>query len=101
MAVCRNCHEEMKEHRSCCWPVVIIKRKSYPRLRYGKETRYGTRLPDYWTAYGENCPDCSVVLGGLHHVGCDWEQCPRCGGQFIGCDCGWRQFREESGATNS
>jgi hypothetical protein len=31
------------------------------------------------------CHDCGVAAGGLHHVGCDMEICPRCGGQFLGC----------------
>jgi len=33
------------------------------------------------------CHDCGVAAGGFHHVGCDMEICPRCGGQFLGCSC--------------
>jgi hypothetical protein len=33
------------------------------------------------------CHDCGVAAGGFHHVGCDMEICPRCGGQFFGCAC--------------
>ncbi len=33
------------------------------------------------------CPDCNIVPGGKHHANCDQEQCPRCGGQLISCDC--------------
>ena len=25
--------------------------------------------------------------GGWHHYICDWEQCPRCGEQLLGCNC--------------
>ncbi|MDR0311039.1 MAG: hypothetical protein LBJ21_05590 [Acidobacteriota bacterium] len=33
------------------------------------------------------CPDCNVAPGGAHHPYCDQEICPRCGGQFVACDC--------------
>jgi hypothetical protein len=25
--------------------------------------------------------------GYFHHVGCDWEECPRCHDQLLSCDC--------------
>ncbi|MGI4943964.1 MAG: hypothetical protein ACRYHQ_25970, partial [Janthinobacterium lividum] len=33
------------------------------------------------------CGDCGVIRGGLHHLGCDVERCPRCGDQLITCEC--------------
>lgn len=33
------------------------------------------------------CYDCGVQPGELHKRGCDIEQCPDCGNQFISCDC--------------
>lgn len=38
----------------------------------------------------DKCPDCHVAIGELHERGCDWERCPRCGGQMLmrgGCGC--------------
>jgi len=39
----------------------------------------------------DNLPDmccgCNAYVGREHEPGCDWERCPRCGGQFISCPC--------------
>jgi len=34
-----------------------------------------------------HCRDCGAQRGELHVPTCCWEQCPRCGGQAISCDC--------------
>ncbi len=49
------------------------------RVPYGQEAR--------GPFAGENCHDCSVSRGAIHHFGCDVEECPMCGGQLLGCDC--------------
>ena len=33
------------------------------------------------------CRDCGAARGELHVPTCCWEQCPRCGGQAVSCDC--------------
>lgn len=33
------------------------------------------------------CRDCGVAIGLTHILGCGIEQCPRCRGQYVSCDC--------------
>jgi hypothetical protein len=52
---------------------------SYDRIPYGGER--GGPFP-------EPCHDCGVLIGQYHvELICDMEECPRCHGQVIGCDC--------------
>lgn len=38
---------------------------------------------DYMDLHFERCPDCRAKAGGLHHFGCDIENCPVCHGQML------------------
>jgi hypothetical protein len=51
------------------------------RIPYGEEKRFGDYRPD------KPCHDCAALPGEFHVPGCDWEECPGCGGQASGCDC--------------
>ena len=33
------------------------------------------------------CPGCGAYYFALHMVGCEYEQCPACGGSLASCDC--------------
>ena len=57
-------------------------RRSRPPTGYGAERRYGRRgrVPP-------RCGDCRVAHGGVHHHGCDVEECPNCGCQMVTCGC--------------
>jgi hypothetical protein len=52
----------------------------WPRVRYGDEKTD-------WGAQEYLCHDCRASAGQFHVIGCDVEQCPRCGEQAIMCDC--------------
>jgi hypothetical protein len=80
-------------HRS--WPsallaaqdvrVVWLNNKSYPRFRYGEEPMW--KHSEYGDSPERPCGDCSCLPGQYHGSHCDIEQCPRCEGQFLSCDC--------------
>jgi hypothetical protein len=52
--------------------------KDYTRIRW----RARSPDPEY-----RNCHDCGVIPGQLHTPDCDMEECPKCGGQWITCEC--------------
>lgn len=51
------------------------------RIPYGSESYFVGSLR------GRRCHDCYVTVGNRHHCACDFEACPVCGGQALGCDC--------------
>lgn len=78
---------------------IKIRGKRYRRIKYGDESVLDENGKPYldeagkplnWAKLTEenDCHDCSVKKGQYHVEGCDVEICPKCGGQFIGFDCG-------------
>ena len=79
MAKCKACRQEMLSSKGCTFRYIRLKDgRNIQRLRAGN--RDGI-LP------GERCPDCGAMYGYLHHVNCDMEVCPVCGGQLLSCSC--------------
>jgi hypothetical protein len=85
---------------------VRLAGKTYRRIRYGKEPLWKNATKEdaaLWKTQAERpCHDCGVIRGELHLDGCDWERCPRCKGQNLGCPCrteeddGWDASRARS-----
>jgi hypothetical protein len=55
-----------------------IEGKVYARIRWGSENSPEAEYP---------CGDCGVEICQLHVLFCDMEECPKCGGQLLSCDC--------------
>jgi hypothetical protein len=83
MANCPTCKQEMKLTVSCTPEPLVIHGRLYEPLRWSDEKRYGTVMVTY------PCGDCATPPGGVHHHGCDIEECPACGRQAISCDCNY------------
>ncbi len=76
-AVCRDCGQAMSPGTACTRHTLTIDGKEYQRIPYANPHHPD---PHY-------CHDCNTPLGQLHHLGCDMERCPKCGGQLIACGC--------------
>lgn len=57
---------------------VINNLDVYKRILYGCE-KFKLKSP--------TCGDCGCKINSLHHLGCDIERCPICGGQLMTCNC--------------
>lgn len=82
-AVCGECGQGMLQVDSCVMATIHLEGADYDPIPYGQE-RWWT---DYKKTPRSRCHDCNVAIGGIHHPGCDMEECPVCGGQLFVCDC--------------
>jgi hypothetical protein len=79
--ICPFCGQDKRDAESCGGPMIQVAGRVYERVRLGQES--GNRWEEF-----DFCPECGVSHGGLHHPGCDIEECPRCRTQYLSCDCG-------------
>jgi hypothetical protein len=56
---------------------VILEEETFARLCVGEEHPPGE----------SPCLGCGAYYFTLHATGCEYEQCPRCGGQLETCGC--------------
>ena len=84
MAACNWCNGEMTEGDACSVSELHRNGVAVKMIRFGDERgRAGVA----------RCGDCGVRRGGFHHLGCDMQRCPVCGGQMMSCGC---RFDEDS-----
>lgn len=91
-----QCGEIMKGSNGCRIPVTSINGLIVPRIPYGYETRSNDgpwsgkpMRGQYHLTSEDRCHDCDTPLGKWHHFGCDFEECPSCGGQMLTCGCNY------------
>jgi hypothetical protein len=84
MAICELCDLEMSTASSCTVTALHLGDLTAAVLPYGREPG--------WRATRGRCHDCGVARRGFHHVGCDMQRCPGCGGQLISCGCVWEEL---------
>jgi hypothetical protein len=79
VATCEYCDREM-DGTECGYGHVVINGQEFSRIRLGD-------AKEKWEEMGleEVACECVTPIGGIHHVHCDQEVCPRCGGQFLVC----------------
>lgn len=80
MAKCRGCDQEMAGPGVGCEVQAYIYMEDAEDI--GVHTIQIQRIPNP-AEEKTNCHDCNCPPGTLHHVGCDMERCPKCGGQFM------------------
>ena len=82
MFICKDCNKDMAD------PAVATCTKE--TITSADGTTY-TRIPFPMIHEGKvnnrKCHDCGVMPGGIHHLFCVVEQCPRCSGQLLSCSC--------------
>ena len=80
MVICELCEQEKEKVYSCM-------KRLKEQIPFGNETQLSL-VP-------HNCQECSVGMGGFHHLGCSVEQCSKCHGQLLFCLCeGGEEYRK-------
>lgn len=90
MAVCKFCGKEMVGAASCVESHILIDEEKYTLIPYNKKSDSVFRKHE-----ASRCPECNVMPGGFHHLGCGMEICPVCGNRWISCRCFGRKIKTD------
>jgi len=73
----------MEGASSCMESRIRIGDTEYAPLPFKRrnETIFTKKEPPH------RCPECNILPGGFHHVGCALELCPKCGEKWVYCKC--------------
>ena len=97
MTECFACLQDMNEADGCVSDrKIIIEGSVYDPIRYGDGYHWDESEIDP----EGRCHDCGARVGEIHHLGCDMEECPNCGGQYFICPCDTDEKRELWGESN-
>lgn len=90
MAQCFKCERDMNEADGCLEDrTFTINGTEYSPIPYGDGFHFSETE---FEAEGR-CHDCGAKVGGIHHPGCDMEECPECHQQYFICDCATSEKR--------
>src|SRR5665213_4181947 len=81
MTVCTFCDREMNDNISCDIAPYRVGGELLQPIRWGDERSGSSFDTDH------PCRGCGTPPGSVHHIGCDYEQCPACHGQINICPC--------------
>ena len=96
MAVCKFCGKETVGASSCAECLVIIDGEKFQPIPHRNDC--SPLLPR--GALPSRCAECNVMPGGLHHIGCGVEICPKCRNRWISCRCaGFKRQRDPAGPS--
>ncbi|MBN4050369.1 hypothetical protein JYT28_01285 [Desulfobulbus sp. AH-315-M07] len=80
MAICTDCNLEMRTAEGCTVTSITLDGTVFNRIVHGSGKAWGP-------AKGR-CSECGAEPGKIHHAGCQYEECPKCGeAQMLACGC--------------
>jgi hypothetical protein len=81
MTVCTFCDRQMNDNISCDVAPYRIGGEVLQPIRWGEESSCSSFDADH------PCQGCGTPPESVHHIGCDYEQCPACHEQINICPC--------------